>query len=90
MMRRKEDRTMNNAQSQPAGGQDRRVGMKCPQCGEFIETSIFQLLTTCALVCPSCHLKLNIDRMKSRPAFDALRKVQAAQENLEKKSHFRR
>ena len=63
---------------------------KCPQCGTFIETSIFQLLTTNALVCPSCHLRLKIDRMKSKPAFDALRKVQWAQKNLEEKSKFRR
>ena len=60
------------------------AGMKCPKCGAFIRTSIFQLLTTNALVCPSCHLRLNIDRMKSKPAFDALRKVQAAKDNLEK------
>lgn len=79
----------NNNQLQQANAQQ-QVGMKCPQCGAFIETSIFQLLTTNALVCRSCHLRLNIDRMKSRPAFDALRKVQAAQENLEKKSHFKR
>lgn len=65
-----------------------RAGLKCPQCGTFIETSIFQLLTTNALVCPSCHLRLKIDRMKSKPAFDALRKVQQAQQNLEKKSKF--
>ena len=61
-----------------------QAGMKCPKCGAFIRTSIFQLLTTNALVCPSCHLRLNIDRMKSKPAFDALRKVQAAKDNLEK------
>ncbi len=67
-----------------------QVGLKCPQCDTFIESSIFQLLTASALVCPSCHLRLNIDRMKSRQAFDALRKVQAAQDNLEKKSHFNR
>ena len=52
------------------------------------ETSIFELLTSNALQCPSCHLRLNIDRMKSKAAFDALRKVQNAQENLERKSKF--
>lgn len=70
--------------------QQQRAGLKCRQCGTFIETSIFQLLTTNALVCPSCHLRLKIDRMKSKPAFDALRKVQWAQKNLEEKSKFRR
>ncbi len=69
---------------------DRKAGMNCPQCGTFIETTIFQLLTTNALVCPSCCLRLNIDRVKSRQAFDALRKVQAAQDNLESRSKFNR
>lgn len=72
------------------GGLQQKTGLKCPQCDAFIETSIFQLLTTNALVCPACHLRLNIDRMKSRQAFDALRKVKAAQDELERKSHFRR
>lgn len=67
---------------------DQKAGMKCPQCGTFINTSIFELLTSNALVCPSCHLRLSIDRMKSKPAFDALRKVQNAQQNLEQRSKF--
>ena len=69
---------------------EQKAGMKCPQCGTFIETTIFELLTSTALQCPSCHLRLNIDRMKSKPAFDALRKVQFAQDNLEKASKFNR
>lgn len=69
---------------------EQKTGLSCPQCGTFIETSIFQLLTTNALVCPSCGLRLRIDRMKSRKAFDVLRKVQDAQKNLEKKSRFQR
>ena len=65
-----------------------KAGMKCPQCGAFIETSIYQLLNTNELVCPSCQLRLSIDRMKSKSAFDALRKVQEGQKNLEKRSKF--
>ena len=65
---------------------EQKAGVKCPQCGTFIETSIFELLTSSTLSCPSCHLRLSIDRMKSKPAFDALRKVQQAQQNLEEKS----
>ena len=78
----------NNPPVQADGQQ--KAGLKCPQCGAFIETSIFELLTTNALVCRECHLRLNIDRMKSRNAFDALRKVQVAKDNLERKSHFNR
>lgn len=70
--------------------QEQKVGLKCPQCGAFIETSIFQLLTTNALICPLCHLRLDIDRTKSKPAFDALRKVKAAQDNVESKRKFNR
>lgn len=70
--------------------QQQRVGLKCPQCGEFIESSVFQLLTASALECPKCHLRLKIDRMKSQKAFEALRKVQAAQQNVERKSKFNR
>ena len=69
---------------------EQKSGMKCPQCGKFIETSIFELLTLNALECPSCHLRLSIDRMKSKQAFDALRKVQQAQQNLEEKSKYDR
>lgn len=80
----------NDFQSTQAGPETRKAGLKCPQCSTFIETSILQLLTTNALICPKCHLRLNIDRMKSKGAFDALRKVQLAQENLERKSRFSR
>lgn len=66
--------------------QQQKAGMKCPQCGAFIETSVFELLTMQALECPDCHLKLNIDRTKSRPAMDALRKVQQAREELDRKN----
>lgn len=67
---------------------EQKVGMKCPQCGAFIETSIFELLTSQALQCPACHLRLTIDRTKSKQAFEALRKVQNVQKNLERKSTF--
>lgn len=73
-----------------AGAQSQRVGMKCPKCGMFIDTSVFQLLTSNALICKSCGLRLNIERNKSRKAFDALRRVQAAQDRVEKTSHFNR
>lgn len=77
-----------NTPAKPVGEQ--KTGLNCPQCGGFIETSIFQLLTSHALQCPHCRLRLTIDRSKSKQAFDALRKVQLAQENLEKKSKFNR
>ena len=60
-------------------------GMKCPQCGGFIPTTIMQIITTQAIVCPHCHLRLNIDRMKSSKAIEALKKVQAAQDKASRK-----
>ncbi len=69
---------------------EQKTGLKCPQCGTFIETTVFQLLTEQGLICPGCHLRLNIDHTKSQPAFEALRKVQQAQKNLEEKSKFNR
>ncbi len=67
---------------------EQKAGLKCPQCGTFIETSISELLTSNELVCPACHLHLTIGRKESKSAFDALRKVQDAQQNLEQKSKF--
>lgn len=90
---RKEVNIMNNPVnnavsvfSAPSQGQQ-MPGMKCPQCGEFIPTTIQHIITSSALVCPHCHLRLNIDRTKSGKAIDVLRKVQEAQENLERKTH---
>ena len=67
---------------------EQKAGMNCPQCGTFIEISIYQLLTATSLKCPACGLQLNIDRMKSKTALDALRKVQQAKQTLDKKSRF--
>lgn len=67
-----------------------RAGLKCPQCGTFIETNIYQIIMARSLVCTHCGLVLNIDPVKSKKAIDALKKVQAAQDNLERKSHFNR
>lgn len=69
---------------------ERKTGLNCPQCGKFIETTIFQLLTSRAIQCPHCHLHLMIDRGKSKKALDALQKVQMAKDNLERKSKFNR
>ena len=57
---------------------EHKTGMKC---GAFIKTSIFELFTSGALSCPSCHLRISIDRTESKIAFNALRKVQQAQQN---------
>ncbi len=67
------------------GSSQQTPGMKCPQCGEFIPTTIMQIITASSLVCPHCHLRLNIDRMKSGKAIEALKKGQHAQDALSRK-----
>ena len=79
---------MTNVGNQNNQQPEQKAGLKCPQCGTFIQTSIFELLTTNALICPTCRLRLNIDRIKSRKAFEALRKVTNAQDAVARNSKF--
>lgn len=64
--------------------------MACPQCGNFIPTTITELLTSGALRCPCCLLQLHIDRQKSSVALKALAKVEAAQKKVDSTSKFYR
>lgn len=65
-------------------------GMKCPQCGFFIPTTIAELLTASCLRCPHCLLQLNINRQNSAQAMKALAKVDEAQRRVESTSKFYR
>lgn len=69
-------------------GNKQTPGMKCPECGAFIPTSIVELLTASALICHNCHLKLSINRNESKQAMDILKKVNDAQNNVNKASKF--
>lgn len=53
-------------------------GIKCPNCGNFIPSSIEQILFSRVLFCPTCGLKLNIDKRKSDKALQILAKVDEA------------
>ena len=64
--------------------QQRIPGMPCPRCGNFIPTSINELLSANYLRCPTCQLQLNIDRQNSRKALNALEKVEEAQKRMNK------
>jgi DNA-directed RNA polymerase subunit RPC12/RpoP len=68
--------------------QQQTPGLKCPQCGQFIPTTISELLNASALVCPHCGLKLSINREESKQAMDILKEVDSASKNLEKASKF--
>lgn len=67
---------------------DKVSGFNCPVCGNFIPTSLEELMTKSSLVCPICNLELTIDKANSQKALDAMNKVMDAQRNVEKASHF--
>jgi transcription elongation factor Elf1 len=68
--------------------QQRVPGIHCPHCGNFIPTSIQQILSSNCLFCPTCGLKLNIDKRKSDKAVEMLKKVNDAQKRIEDASKF--
>lgn len=70
--------------------QEEKPGLKCPQCGTFIETSIIQLLAGIPLRCCNCNLTLIMDRMKSSKALNALQKIQNAKVKVDQASKFNR
>lgn len=68
--------------------QQQTPGLKCPQCSQFIPTSISELLSAQALRCPFCGLELTINRNESKRAMEILKEVDDATKNLEKASKF--
>lgn len=69
--------------------QQQSPGLKCPQCGQFIPTSISELLSANALKCPYCRLELTINRAESKHAMEILKEVDDASKKLDKASKFR-
>ena len=76
----KNQRTQHSSQHMP--------GMPCPNCGNFIPTSIQQILFSGSLFCPTCGLRINIDKRKSDKALKILEKVDEAQKRIEDASKF--
>ena len=64
--------------------EQRTPGIRCPYCGSFIPTSIQQILFSHALFCPTCGLKLNIDKRKADKALKILEKVDEAIDRVDK------
>lgn len=58
----------------------KRSGMSCPKCGEFIPISMEEIIVGLSFICPGCGLKLDVDRTVSAKAIRALKKV--AEERL--------
>lgn len=63
-------------------------GMQCPNCGNFIPTSIKQILFSNSLCCSICGLRINIDKRKSDKALKILEKVDKAQRKVEDSSYY--
>lgn len=70
--------------------EQRMPGIQCPRCGNFIPTSIQQILFANNLLCPTCSLKLNIDKNKSDKALKILAKVEEVQRRVDNVSNFNR
>ena len=68
--------------------EQRMPGINCPHCGNFIPTSIQQILYSGNLFCPTCGHKINIDKRKSDKALKILAKVDEAQRRVEDTSKF--
>ena len=68
--------------------QQRISGIRCPYCGNFIPASIQQILFSDSLFCPTCGLRLNIDKKKSDKALKILEKVDAIQKQVESRSQI--
>ena len=68
--------------------QQRIPGIRCPHCGNLIPTSIQQILFSNCLFCPTCGLRLNIDKKKSDKALKILAKVDEAQRRVEESSQL--
>lgn len=65
--------------------QQRVSGMPCPSCSCFIPITMYQILSSSAIFCPSCGLKLEINKSASSKAIEALQKVDKAQKEAESK-----
>lgn len=64
--------------------QKRISGMSCPVCNGFIPISMYQILES-SIFCPSCGLRLDINKNASSKAIEALKKVEKAQKEAESK-----
>lgn len=58
-----------------------KPGLNCPECNFKITISIEQLVSGSSVICPSCGLKLEIDNQKSKPAINAVKKLDNALKN---------
>ena len=80
------DMAMENAVGGQNTDDENGSGFICPECGDKIKITIYDIINGDAVVCEHCGLTLAIDRIKSNSAINALRKVQKAQESVNNKA----
>jgi transcription elongation factor Elf1 len=78
---RAQDQPAAPAASPPA---QKPPGLDCPKCRFRMPVSIQMLLSGQPVVCPSCGLRLTIERERSKACLDELRKVHDAVARVEK------
>ena len=54
----------------------RMPGFSCPSCGGFIPTSISQILFSTNVYCPTCGLKINMDKKHSKEVLEKIKKLE--------------
>ena len=80
------DMAMENAVGGQNTDDENSSGFICPECGDKIKITIYDIINGDAVVCEHCGLTLPIDRIKSNSAINALRKVKKAQESVNNKA----
>ena len=54
-------------------------GMPCPKCGNFIPISVHQIIESISIFCPSCGLRLEMNKKTSEKALETFKKISEAQ-----------
>ncbi len=59
------------------------TGLSCPICGNLIQFTLYTLIQSQEVQCPTCGLALSIDAEGSKAALSALRKFTEELDSIE-------
>ncbi len=77
------DRSQPEKKPDPVVVSNRQPGLDCPRCNFRMTIAIPMLLSAQPVVCPSCLLKLHVDREKSHACLQKLTELQRAFDKVE-------
>ena len=60
-------------------------GMPCPACNCFIPITMYQILSSSSIFCPSCGPRLDINKVALSKSIEDLKKVAEARKEAESK-----